>query len=409
MSSIYQNLGVSADKEEVHAAVKDQDQGVAPGAFCHVQLDPAGGGRLAVLHSDGAGSKALVAWLLWKQTGQLEVFRSLAQDAAVMNLDDIACVGATDGFLVSNTVGRNARLVGGDVLQVLVAGYADFMALMAKQGVRVLLCGGETADMPDQVRTLTVDCTAYASMAAEQLISFAQVQAGDAIVGLASDGQCAWEQQGNSGIGCNGLTLARHLLLSPDNWSDWPEAAPSYAVEKPVENSVGNAAENPSENAVENKEHRGRFMLADELPGGDMTIAQALLSPTRPYVSVIHRLMQMAVPLHGLVHCSGGGQTKCLHFGQSLHYVKHSLFAPPPLFRLLAEEGQVPPQEMYRVFNMGHRMEIYCPPDAVAAICTEAERVGIRAQQVGEVLGAAAGQNHLSIHTHDGDELHYGS
>ena len=385
MSDLYKNLGVSAGKEEVHAAVADLDKGVAPGAFCRVVPSPADPSQLAVLHSDGAGSKAIIAYLAHNSGQGAQVFRSLAQDAAVMNVDDMACVGATDGFLLSNTVGRNASLVGAEALKHLLAGYSDFAALMGQLQVRLALCGGETADLADQVRTLIVDCTAFAQIAAEQLIDFSQVQPGDLIVGLASDGRAAWESGPNSGIGSNGLTLARHLLLSPDAWKDSPEAAPAHA-----------------------QAHRGRFGLNDELPGCDgQTLTAALLSPTRPYVSVIQRLQRAGVAMHGLIHCTGGGQTKCLHFGSGLHYVKHSPFAPPPLFRLLAAEGQVPPQEMYQVFNMGHRMEIYCPPDALQAICDEAGRAGIAAQQVGEVQAAPTGENILTISTSDG-ELNYG-
>ena len=385
-SSLYDGLGVSAGKEQVHAAVDATlDAGAAPGAFCRVVRDPTDPDWLAILHSDGAGSKALVAYLAFHSGADASVFRGLAQDAAVMNLDDMACVGATDGFVLSNTIGRNPRLVGEKPLRELLSGYADFAADMGRQGIRVLPCGGETADLADQVRTLVVDCSAFARLPAEQLIDFSQVQPGDLILGLASDGQLAGERRPNSGIGSNGLTLARHALLSPDAWRDCPEAAPDHPEPSP-----------------------GRFGLDDELPGtGGLSLTEALLSPTRSHLPLLHRLKQKEVPLHGLVHCTGGGQTKCLHFGSGLHYIKNTPFEPPSLFRLIAEQAQVPGREMYQVFNMGHRMELYCPPDALSAIREEAGKLGMDARQIGEIAAATGPDNQLTIHTDEG-ELRYG-
>lgn len=379
----YSSLGVSAGKEEVLQAASQIDEGILPGAFCRIAEDPHDPSRACVLHSDGAGSKSLVAWLAWKELGDVSLFRGLAQDAAVMNLDDMACVGATDGFLLSNTIGRNARWADGAVLRELIAGYADFVRLMTSLGVRIVNCGGETADVPDLVRTLVVDCSAFASLPKAQLIGF-EAAAGDAIVGLAAGGKAAWERSENSGIGSNGMTLARHALLSADCWRDFPAARP-----------------------ISDTEPAGRFRLGDELPGCNMTLAQALLSPTRPHVSLIGKLQQAGVKLHGLIHCTGGGQTKCLHFGAKLHYIKHSPFEPPPLFRLIADEAQVSWQEMYSVFNMGHRMEIYCPPDEVAKIVELAAQVGIDARQIGDVEASAADDNRLTITSPEG-ELRYG-
>ncbi|HEY3668333.1 MAG TPA: AIR synthase related protein, partial [Polyangiaceae bacterium] len=357
-SNEYLDRGVSATKDDVHRAIAKHSAGEVPGAFCKVIADPAGDPQmLAVMHADGAGTKSSVAYLLYAETGDASAFRGIAQDSLVMNTDDLLCVGATTGLLVSNTIGRNAHRVKGDVISALIDGYEACAEMLRGYGVEITLTGGETADVGDLVRTVIADSTVFARVPRAAVGDFSRVEPGDLIVGLSSTGKAAYESDESSGIGSNGLTLARHALL-----------AHSYAERFP---------ESFSETIPADKVYCGRFQLGDTLPGTTRTVAWGLLSPTRTYLPVVRALLGSPLSAHitGILHCSGGGQTKCRGFGRGLHYVKDSLFATPPLFRAIADSG-IEHKQMYQVFNMGHRMELYVRPSAAQGVVQAAERFG---------------------------------
>jgi len=367
MSTEYLDRGVSPTKEDVHRAIAKHSAGEVPGAFCKVIADPAGDpAMLAVMHADGAGTKSSVAYLQYAETGDPSVFRGIAQDSLVMNTDDLLCVGATTGFLVSNTIGRNAHRVRGDVIAALIDGYESCAAMLRSYGIEITLSGGETADVGDLVRTVIADSTVFARVPRAAVGDFSRVAAGDLIVALSSTGKASYESEENSGIGSNGLTLARHTLL-----------AHSYAERFP---------ESFSETIPADKVYCGRFQLSDTLPGTSHTVAWGLLSPTRTYLPIVRALLasELAPELSGILHCSGGGQTKCRGFGRGLHYVKDSLFATPPLFQTILDSG-IEAKQMYQVFNMGHRMELYVRPNAAAGVLAVAARFGVEAKIVGRI------------------------
>jgi phosphoribosylformylglycinamidine cyclo-ligase len=367
MSSEYKDRGVSATKDDVHRAIAKQSAGEVPGAFCKVVADPAGDPKMvAVMHADGAGTKSSVAYLLYAETGDPSAFRGIAQDALVMNTDDLLCVGATTGFLVSNTIGRNAHRVKGDVIAAVIDGYESCAAMLRSHGVEVTLTGGETADVGDLVRTLIADSTVFARVPRADVFDFSRVEAGDVIIGLSSTGKASYETEENSGIGSNGLTLARHALL-----------AHSYATRFP---------ESFSETIATDKVYCGKFQLSDTLPGTPHTVAWGLLSPTRTYLPIVRAILasDLASRISGILHCSGGGQTKCRGFGRGLHYVKDSLFPTPPLFQAIADSG-IAWQQMYQVFNMGHRLELYARPSAAQGIIDCAARFDVSAKIVGRI------------------------
>ncbi len=378
----YLDRGVSPTKDDVHRAIAKHSAGEVPGAFCKVIADPAGDPTMvAVMHADGAGTKASVAYLQYAETGDARVFGGIAQDSLVMNTDDLLCVGATTGFLVSNTIGRNAHRVRGDVISALIDGYESCAAMLRGYGVAIELTGGETADVGDLVRTVIADSTVFARVPRALVPDFSRVQAGDLIVGLSSTGRAAYEPNENSGIGSNGLTLARHALL-----------AHSYAERFP---------ESFSETIPANKVYGGRFQLEDELPGTSHNLAWGLLSPTRTYLPVARALFAspLAERVTGVLHCSGGGQTKCRGFGRGLHYVKDALFPTPPLFQAILDSG-IDPKQMYQVFNMGHRLELYVRPSAAAGIVELARSFGVEAQIVGRIeanLGSPANRVTIAV------------
>lgn len=383
MSDQYLKRGASATKDDVHRAIAHHDKGLFPGAFCKVVAEPGQSDLVTIMHADGAGTKSSVAYLVYAETGDPTVFKGIAQDALVMNLDDLACVGATTGFLVSNTIGRNAHRVKGDAIKAIIDGFEEWVPRLAALGVELVMTGGETADVGDLVRTVIVDSTVVCRLPKNAVRDFSTVVPGDVIVGLASFGKATYEDDENSGIGSNGLTLARHTLLSREYAERYPE---SYSETIPAD-------------AV----YCGRYRLDDTLPGTAHTVGWGLLSPTRTYVPVVRRLLgsALASDVHGILHCSGGGQTKCLKFGQALHYVKDSLFSPPAIFQAISASG-ISSREMFQTFNMGHRLELYVAPSAAPGVIELANAFGIEAKVVGRIEASADGKNRVTI-SHAGE------
>lgn len=365
----YEQRGVSASKEEVHAAIKHLDKGLYPNAFCKILPDIAAGDAAwcNLLHADTAGTKTNLAYLYWRETGDLSVWAGIAQDAIVMNLDDMACVGCTDDIILSNTIGRNKNLIPGEVIAAVIRGASDFTDLMRQHGVALHLAGGETADVGDIVRTIDVGFTAFARMRRDQVLD-ANIQPGDVIVGLSSFGQAIYEQEYNGGMGSNGLTAARHDVLHRDYAARYPESYNPLLPESVV--------------------YTGTHYLTDLYPteNGPIPVGKLLLSPTRTYLPVIKDiLMQFRPDIHGIIHCTGGGQTKVLKFIHGAHVIKDNLMEIPPLFRLIQESSNTPWREMYSVFNMGHRMEIYLPEHLSEAVMEIAAQYGIKSCVIGRV------------------------
>jgi phosphoribosylformylglycinamidine cyclo-ligase len=365
----YDKRGVSASKDEVHAAIKHLDKGLYPNAFCKILPDHAAGSakHCMMLHADTAGTKPSLAYLYWRETGDLGVWAGIAQDAIVMNLDDMACAGCTDNFTLSSTIGRNKQLIPGEVLAAVIKGTSDFAAQMAQYGVNIHLAGGETADVGDIVRTIDVGCTAFARMKRSDVLDV-NIRPGDVIIGLASDGQAHYETSYNGGMGCNGLTSARHDLFGHDYAQRFPE---SYSPEI-------------SRDVV----YVGKYKLTDAVPSSvpvaDM--GRLVLSPTRTYLPVLGELLrEHRKKISGIIHCTGGGQTKVTKFVKDVHIVKDQLFDTPILFDLIQKSSGTPWREMYQVFNMGHRMEIYTKKRHVDSILAVAEKYGVAAQVVGHV------------------------
>jgi len=338
----YQQRGVSPDKEDVHAAIGNLDKGLYPKAFCKIVPDYLGGSskHCNIMHADGAGTKSSLAWLYWKETGDLSVWKGIAQDAIVMNLDDLLCVGATDNILLSSTIGRNKKQVPGEVIKAIIEGTESFLEKMRNLGIPVILTGGETADVGDLVRTVIVDSTVTARMPRKNVVDNADIRAGDVIVGLASHGQTTYEEAYNSGMGSNGLTSARHDVFDKSYARSYPE---SYDI-----------------SLDENVVYTGSCRLTDKIPGMPVNVGKMVLSPTRTYAPVIKEILNAhRDSIHGMIHCSGGGQTKVLHFIDKLHVIKDSPFDPPPLFEYIQKTTKTAWREMYKVFNMGHRFELY--------------------------------------------------
>ncbi len=372
MSERYAQRGVSATKEDVHQAIRHLDKGLFPNAFCKIIPDILAGDPAwcNIMHADGAGTKSSLAYLYWRETGDLSVWKGIAQDAVVMNLDDLLCVGATDNILLSSTIGRNKRLVPGEVIAAIINGTEEVLALLRDHGIGIFSTGGETADVGDLVRTIIVDSTVTARMPRAQVISNDRIVPGDVIVGLASYGQATYETQYNGGMGSNGLTSARHDVFHHALAQHYPE---SFDPQLP-----------PS------LAYSGSRSLTETYPGLPVDIGQLVLSPTRTYAPVIRQILQdYRSQIHGMVHCSGGAQTKVLHFIDQLHIIKDHLFPCPPLFQLIQAESGTSWREMYQVFNMGHRMEIYCAPELAVTVIQISESFGVAAQVVGRVETAA--------------------
>jgi phosphoribosylformylglycinamidine cyclo-ligase len=360
--------GVSAGKEDVHNAIKNIDKGIYPKAFCKIIPDILGGDAefCNIMHADGAGTKSSLAYLYWKETGDLSVWKGIAQDALIMIIDDLLCVGATDNILVSSTIGRNKLLIPGEVISAIINGTDELLAELREMGVGVYATGGETADVGDLVRTIIVDSTVTCRMKRSDVIDNANIQAGDVIVGLASYGKATYEKEYNGGMGSNGLTSARHDVFAKYLAEKYPE---SYDAKVPSE-----------------LVYSGNLKLTDKVEGSPLDAGKLVLSPTRTYAPVIKKILDELRPeIHGMVHCSGGAQTKVLHFIDNLKITKNNMFPVPPLFKTIQEQSGTDWKEMYKVFNMGHRMEIYLSKENADKVIEISKSFGIDAQIVGFV------------------------
>lgn len=387
----YNQRGVSAGKEDVHQAIKNIDKGIFPQAFCKIIPDILGNDAnyCNIMHADGAGTKSSLAYIYWKETGDLSVWKGIAQDAIIMNLDDLLCVGATDHILLSSTIGRNKNLIPGEVIAEIINGTEEILAELREMGIHIYSTGGETADVGDIVRTIIVDSTVTCRMKREDIISNHTIQAGDVIVGLSSSGQATYEKEYNGGMGSNGLTSARHDVFNKAVAQKFPE---SYDPSVPFDLVFSG-----------NKALTDLVKINDDL---EITAGKLVLSPTRTYAPVIKSILdQHRSKIHGMVHCSGGAQTKVLHFIEKLHIIKDNLFPIPPLFKLIQEQSGTDWKEMYKVFNMGHRMEIYIAPEFAEDIIEISKSFGIDAQIVGRVESAA--QKQVSITSEYGEFVYH--
>ena len=381
MSDRYSRRGVSAQKEDVHNAIKKIDKGLYPQAFCKIIPDVLTGSaaHAIVMHADGAGTKSSLAYMYWRETGDLSVWKGIAQDALIMNIDDLLCVGVTQDILLSSTIGRNKNHIPGEVIAAIIEGTEELLETLNKWGVSIHSTGGETADVGDLVRTIIVDSTVTARIARNQIIDNANIQDGDVIVGLASHGQATYESSYNGGMGSNGLTSARHDVFAKNLAEKYPE---SYDPSVP-----------------EDLIYSGSKQLTEILEGVPVDIGKLVLSPTRTYAPIIQKIFSEmeSSSIHGMVHCSGGAQTKILHFIKNLHVTKDSLFPVPPLFDMIQKESGTSGKEMYQVFNMGHRMELYVSPDKAEDIIAISKSFNVDAQVVGRV--EAAPQKKLTLET----------
>jgi phosphoribosylformylglycinamidine cyclo-ligase len=369
----YELRGVSSSKEDVHAAIKHIDKGLFPGAFCKIVPDFFGGDEdwCNIMHADGAGTKSSLAYLYWKETGDISVWRGIAQDAIVMNLDDLLCVGATQNILLSSTIGRNKNLIPGEVISEIIQGTEEFLAELRKYGLGIWSTGGETADVGDLVKTIIVDSTVSCRMKRSDVIDNGQIRAGDVIVGLSSSGKASYEKEYNGGMGSNGLTSARHDVLHKHYATHYPESFDSGIRDLLV--------------------YTGTKKLTDPsgVPGVD--IGKLILSPTRTYAPVVRNIFdKYRQNIHGMVHCSGGGQTKILHFINNMHVIKDNMLPVPPLFSLIQTESGTSWEEMYKVFNMGHRLEFYVPESIAGSIIEAALSYNIEAQIIGHCEPASS-------------------
>lgn len=396
----YARRGVSSQKEDVHNAIKNIDKGLFPKAFCKIVPDLAygvgalqgsradGGVRAdddwcAVMHADGAGTKSSLAYAYWRETGDLSVWEGIAQDAIVMNTDDLLCVGITDNIYISSTIGRNKRLIPGEVISKIIEGSERFVAKMAEFGVRLIPTGGETADVGDLVRTVIADTTVFARIRKSEVIDNARIKAGDVIVGLASDGMASYEECYNGGMGSNGLTSARHDVFAKYIAQSYPE---SYDTALP-----------------QDLVYVGSKRLTDIEPETGLSYGKLVLSPTRTYAPVVREILESRRGrINGMIHCTGGAQTKILHFVDGLKIVKDNMFPTPVLFRTIQGESQTPWEEMFKVFNMGHRMEFYTDENTAQDIITVANRYNIKAQVIGHVEKLSAGSPRLTIKSSQG-------
>lgn len=379
----YSQRGVSASKEDVHAAIKNIDKGLYPKAFCKIIPDLLGGddAYCNIMHADGAGTKSSLAYMYWKETGDVSVWKGIAQDALIMNIDDLLCVGATDNILVSSTIGRNKNLITGEVISAIINGSDELLKELQTMGVNCHGTGGETADVGDLVRTIIVDSTVTCRMKRSDVIDNANITGGDVIVGLSSSGQANYEKEYNGGMGSNGLTSARHDVFANYLAAKYPE---SFDASVPAD-----------------LVYSGQLRLTDEIEGLDIDAGKMVLSPTRTYAPIIKKVLdEMRDKVHGMVHCSGGAQTKVMHFVENLKVVKNNLFPIPPLFKTIHEQSGTDWKEMYKVFNMGHRMEIYLPKEYAQLVIEISESFGVEAQIVGYCESAEA--NSLTIESEYG-------
>lgn len=382
----YNQRGVSASKEDVHNAIKNIDKGLFPKAFCKIVPDTLTNSpdHCIVMHADGAGTKSSLAYMYWKQTGDMSVWKGIAQDAIVMNLDDLLCVGATENILLSSTIGRNKNLIPGEVISAIINGTEELLSDLRSHGINITSTGGETADVGDLVRTIIVDSTVVCRMKRSEVVDNSKIAAGNVIVGLASYGRASYENEYNGGMGSNGLTSARHDVFEKSLAKLFPEsfdaAVPSDLV------------------------YSGKINLTELINVGQEKVSagKLVLSPTRTYAPVIKKILdKYRSQINGMVHCSGGGQTKVLHFVDNVHVIKSNLFPIPPLFKLIHEQSGTPWSEMYKVFNMGHRMELYVPKEIVQDIINISKSFSIDAQVIGEVKSAEKAK--LTIESEQGN------
>lgn len=368
-SKRYAQRGVSASKEDVHNAIKNIDKGLFPQAFCKIVPDylTQDDEHCLIMHADGAGTKSSLAYMYWKETGDLSVWKGIAQDALIMNIDDLLCVGATDNILLSSTIGRNKNLIPADVISAIINGTEELINELKSFGVTIHSTGGETADVGDVVRTIIVDSTVTARMKRSDVVDNANIKAGDVIVGLASFGQASYEKGYNGGMGSNGLTSARHDVFGKYLAKKYPESYDAAVPEELI--------------------YSGQVNLTDEVENSPINAGQLVLSPTRTYAPIIKKILDKYTPsdIHGMVHCSGGAQTKILHFVKDLHVIKNNLFPVPPLFKLIQEQSKTDWKEMYQVFNCGHRMELYVPENIAQDIIEISKSFNVDAQIVGRV------------------------
>ncbi|MCQ2336206.1 MAG: AIR synthase-related protein [Paludibacteraceae bacterium] len=370
--------GVSASKEDVHNAIKNIDKGLYPKAFCKIIPDILGGDPeyCNIMHADGAGTKSSLAYLYWKETGDLSVWKGIAQDALIMNIDDLICVGAVDNILVSSTIGRNKLLVPGEVISAIINGTDELLAELREMGIGVYATGGETADVGDLVRTIIVDSTVTCRMKRSDVINNANIKPGDVIVGLASYGKATYEKEYNGGMGSNGLTSARHDVFAKYLAKKYPESFDAAVPDELV--------------------YSGGLSLTDKVEGSPLDAGKLVLSPTRTYAPVVKKLLDVMRPkIHGMVHCSGGAQTKVLHFVENVHVIKDNLFPVPPLFKTIKEQSGTDWAEMYKVFNMGHRLEVYLDKADADKVIEISKSFGIDAQIIGRI--EASDHTHLTL------------
>ena len=383
MNERYMLRGVSASKEDVHNAIKNIDKGLYPKAFCKIIPDILGGDPeyCNIMHADGAGTKSSLAYAYWKETGDLSVWKGIAQDALIMNIDDLLCVGAVDNILVSSTIGRNKNLVPGSVISAIINGTDELLAELREMGVGAYATGGETADVGDLVRTIIVDSTVTCRMKRSDVINNANIRPGDVIVGLASYGQATYEKEYNGGMGSNGLTSARHDVFNKDIAKKYPETYDHAVPEDLV--------------------YSGGLNLTDKVSGSPLDAGKLVLSPTRTYAPVVKKLLDaLRQQIHGMVHCSGGAQTKILHFVENVHVVKDNMFPIPPLFRTIQEQSKTDWKEMYKVFNCGHRFEVYLPQEYAQQVIDISKSFGIDARIIGRI--EPSDHTHLTIHSEYG-------
>ena len=384
VSKRYAQRGVSASKEDVHSAIKNIDKGLFPKAFCKIVPDYLTGSKehCLIMHADGAGTKSSLAYMYWKQTGDISVWKGIAQDALIMNIDDLLCVGATDNIMLSSTIGRNKNLIPGEVISAIINGTEELLEDLKEHGVIIHSTGGETADVGDLVRTIIVDSTVTARIKRSDVIDNANIQPGDVIVGLASFGKATYEKEYNGGMGSNGLTSARHDVFSKELAQQFPESFDAAVPEDLI--------------------YSGKTELTDKVEGSPINAGKLVLSPTRTYAPIIKKILEKynSSDIHGMVHCSGGAQTKILHFIEENHIIKDNLFKVPPLFKLIQENSGTDWKEMYQVFNMGHRMELYVNPEIAEDLISISKSFNVDAQVIGKV--EASPEKKLTIESDKG-------
>lgn len=397
-SNNYTMRGASASKEDVHAAIKNLDKGLFPDAFCKIVPDYLSGSKdhCIVMHADGAGTKSSLAYAYWKETGDLSVWKGIAQDAVIMNVDDLICVGAFHSILLSSTIGRNKKLIPGEVIKALIDGTEEILSQLRENGIDIISTGGETADVGDLVRTIIVDSTVVSRMKRSEVISTENIKAGDVIIGLASFGKASYEREYNSGMGSNGLTSARHDVFGKNLSVKYPETY-DHSIDV---NYIYTGSKNLTEQIdVKYKSENGNFISEK------IDIGKLVLSPTRTYAPVIKKIMtEISRGIHGIIHCSGGGQTKINHFNKSLSIIKDNFFELPPLFELIQKESKTEWKEMYQVFNMGHRMEIYCDQNVAEQIISIADSFNVDAKIIGRCENAK--EKKLTLRTPYGEFIY---